>query len=233
MISRSIRRTTVRAALAATGAIAAVTLAACGGGQTATGSPTSTSSAAEPTGTLTSLPPLTSSSTSSSTASGGTSAATVGSTKAQGGNECKANSLKLSFGGGDAGMSQQHTVLRFTNTGTTSCTIVGWPGVSYVTGDNGQQVGTPAARSGAKGASVTLAPGKVASTVIDSVDVGVFDASACKPTPVRGYRVYAPDDTASMFIALPSGTQGCAGKTPSPQLSVVTIKAGAGDPDRP
>jgi hypothetical protein len=142
--------------------------------------------------------------------------------------ECTARTLSLSFGAGDAGMSQQERVLRFTNKGATPCAIAGFPGVSYVTGDDGRQVGAPAVRTGKIGAQVNLAPGAVASTIVHSVDPGVFDPSACRPTPVRGLRIYAPDDTAALFIAYPSGAQGCAGTTPDPQLSVVTITAGPG-----
>ncbi len=147
--------------------------------------------------------------------------------------ECKANSLKLSFGAGDAGMNQQERVLRFTNSGSQACVIVGFPGVSYVTGDDGHQVGAAATRDGGMRPQITLQPGDVASTVIHSVNPGVFDPSACKETPVRGYRVYAPDDTAAMFIPLPSGTTGCAGTTPDPQLSVYSIQPGPGNPDQP
>ncbi|HEX3813047.1 MAG TPA: DUF4232 domain-containing protein [Mycobacteriales bacterium] len=141
--------------------------------------------------------------------------------------ECKAGSLSLSLGQGDAGMSQQYQALRFTNTGSTACVIVGFPGVSYVTGDSGRQVGAAATRDGRIGMQLTLQPGGVASTTVHSVDIGVFDAAVCKPTPVRGYRVYAPDDTAAMFVPLPSGVQGCAGTTPDPQLSVASIVAGS------
>jgi hypothetical protein len=147
--------------------------------------------------------------------------------------ECKAKSLTLSFGGGDAGMNQQERVLRFTNSGSTACVIVGFPGVSYVTGDDGHQVGAAATRDGSMRPQITLQPGDVASTVIHSVDPGVFDPTACRQTPVRGYRVYAPDDTAAMFIPLPSGTTGCAGTTPDPQLGVYSIQPGSGDPDQP
>jgi hypothetical protein len=35
-----------------------------------------------------------------------------------------------------------------------------------------------------------------------------------------------------MFIPLSSGSQACAGTTPEPALSVVTIKAGLGNPDQ-
>lgn len=147
--------------------------------------------------------------------------------------ECKANSLTLSFGGGDAGMNQQERVLRFTNSGDHACVIVGFPGVSYVTGDDGHQVGAAATRDGSLRPQITLQPGDVASTVIHSVDPGVFDPSACHVTAVRGYRVYAPDDTAAMFIPLPSGTTGCAGTTPDPQLGVHGIQPGLGNPDQP
>lgn len=142
--------------------------------------------------------------------------------------ECKASTLALSFGGSDAGMSQQYTVLRFTNTGKQTCAIVGFPGVSFVTGGNGQQVGAPAVRNGKIGAQVNLAPGAVASTVLHTVDTGVYDPGTCKPTDVRGYRVYAPDDRASMFIALPSGVQACANPADT-GLGVVTIRPGLGD----
>jgi hypothetical protein len=107
-----------------------------------------------------------------------------------------------------------------------TCSIGGFPGVSYVTGDTGTQVGAPAQRDGAAGPSVTLQPGATASSIVDMTDVGVFDATTCKPTPTLGLRVYPPNSTASMFVAA-NGT-GCAGNTPSPQLRVQTIKPGTG-----
>jgi hypothetical protein len=222
-----------RGVLVATGLLAAVGVSACTGSLTASGTanPGSTSSAQTTVDTTVAQP-----------AAGGFTAATqppanvppaVAATRSPLTPECKAPSLKLSFGGGDAGMSQQYRVLRFTNVGSRSCVIVGFPGVSYVAGAGGTQVGAPAVRDGKIGAQVTLAPGAVASTVIHSVDPGVFDPNACQPTAVRGYRVYAPDDTAAMFIPLSGQAQGCAGTTPDPQLSVVTIKPGPGNPAQP
>ena len=235
-------KNTVRTLVVGAGVLAAVAVVGCGtqsgnaqntsgpGSQTvAAGAPSnpnsSTSDGSAPAGST--------GNTGAANGSAGSSGnGTVAAKKINGIPECKANNLALSFGGGDAGMSQQEQVLRFTNTGKSTCAIVGFPGVSYVTGDNGQQVGAPAVRTGSIGAQVNLAPGAVASTVIHSVDPGVFDPNACKPTPVRGYRIYAPDDTASMFIPLGSGAQGCAGSTPDPQLSVITIRAGLGNPDQ-
>ncbi|HEX3785127.1 MAG TPA: DUF4232 domain-containing protein [Pseudonocardiaceae bacterium] len=251
------RNNTVRALLVGTGVLAAVAVAGCAGGPSATGqnsagagsqtvatstNPGTTSSDANNSGATSNDSTSTGTGSTATVAvdpadlgssATGNTANTLAASARAGIPECKANHLALSFGGGDAGMSQQERVLRFTNTGTQTCAIVGFPGVSYVAGDNGVQVGAPAVRTGSIGAQVNLRPGQVASTVIHSVDPGVFDPSTCKPTPVRGYRIYAPDDTASMFIPLDSGAQGCAGTTPDPQLSVVTIKAGLGNPDQP
>jgi Protein of unknown function (DUF4232) len=243
------RGTYTRALLAGTGVLVAVAVAGCSGSLTASGqvsngqapngqTPPASSSQASAGGTSTGT-----GSTSDGSTAGGLSGAGAGGQSGGSGNavaathpssipQCKATTLAVSFGGSDAGMSQQEQVLRFTNTGKQSCVIAGFPGVSYVTGDNGQQVGAPAVRTGTIGAQITLTPGAVASTVIHSVDAGAFSASACRPTPVRGYRIYPPNDKAAMFIAVP-GALGCAGNTPDPQLSVVTIKAGLGNPDQP
>lgn len=236
------RKNTVRTLVVGAGVLAAVAVVGCGtqsnGAQNAGGPGSQTVGASVPSNTGTGTSSSTSDGSTSSGASGNSaqaagSPATAAShiTKINGIPECKANTLALSFGGSDAGMSQQYHVLRFTNTGKRTCAIVGWPGVSYVTGDNGQQLGAPAVRAGKKGAQVNLAPGAVASTVIHSVDTGVYDGGACRPTPVRGYRIYAPDDTASMFIALPAGTQGCANPADT-GLGVVTIRPGLGSPDQ-
>ncbi|HEX4223736.1 MAG TPA: DUF4232 domain-containing protein [Pseudonocardiaceae bacterium] len=207
------QRTVARGLLAGAGLVTAVLLTACQGSSSAGGSPSSldvTSTTAPATTTAAAAPTT-----------------TVGQPGGSGGTpECKAASLKLSIGSGDAAAGHFYVPIVFTNTGSTPCLMRGFPGVSYVTGDNGAQVGQPATRTGSIGSSVTLAPNAVASSVVTVTDISVFDASACKPTSVRGFRVYAPDDTASLFVAR-SGS-GCAGNPPSPQLQVQTVKAGAG-----
>jgi uncharacterized protein DUF4232 len=212
--------------------VTALATAACGGGQhtasggaPTTGAPTTTAnSMAATTLTATSHPDT-------AAGSGGGAATTPDGSGLRSGSgragECTAANLRLSLGQGDAAMSHVYLPLQFTNTGRTSCTLVGFPGVSYVTGDEGRQVGAPAVRDGTIGSPVTLAPGQLAAAIVTEVQVGVFDASACQPTPVRGLRVYPPDDTAAMFIA--QASTGCAGNPPEPQLHVQTIKAGSGN----
>jgi hypothetical protein len=136
---------------------------------------------------------------------------------------CTSGGLSLALGTGDAGAGSVYRPLVFTNTGSATCELRGFPGVSYVAGDDGHQVGPAAAMSGDRGDQVNIAPGKTAVAQLQLVNVQNFDAAACSPTPVRGLRVYPPGDTASLFVAM-DGT-GCAGTPPDPQLSVQTVKA--------
>jgi len=140
--------------------------------------------------------------------------------------ECKVADLTLSLGGGDSAAGTTYRSLRFTNSGGRTCTIQGFPGVSYVTGDDGHQVGPSAKRDGTKGAQITLKPGEVAHADIGFVQVRNYDPAVCKPTDVRGLRIYPPHEYDSMFVPNP-GT-GCAGTPPGNQLVVQTMEPGAG-----
>lgn len=145
-----------------------------------------------------------------------------------GGNLCKAADLKLSIGHGDAGAGTVYRPLIFTNVSDHSCVIQGFPGVSYVAGDDGHQVGAAAFRQGDKGGAFTLNNGDTAFAEIGFGNVQNYDTVECQPQPVRGLRVYPPQETASMFVEL-SGT-GCANdKIPGNQLTVKTIQKGNGE----
>lgn len=136
--------------------------------------------------------------------------------------ECKVGDLKLSLGGGDAAAGTMYRQLRFTNSGSRTCTIQGFPGVSYVTGNDGHQVGPAAYRDGSKGPAITLKPGMTVYAPVGFVQVHNYDPGVCKPTSVRGLRVYPPHEYNSMFVPAP-GT-GCAGTPPGNQLTVQTIR---------
>jgi hypothetical protein len=136
--------------------------------------------------------------------------------------ECKIADLKLSLGGGEGAAGTLYRDLRFTNAGSRTCTIQGFPGVSYVAGADGHQVGPAAFREGAKGPAISLKPGKTVSASIGFVQVRNYDPAACKPVSVRGLRVYPPHEYNSMYVAA-SGT-GCAATPPGNQLTVATIR---------
>jgi hypothetical protein len=130
-------------------------------------------------------------------------------------------------------MSQNHIGLQLTNTGSSSCTLYGYPGVSWVAGADGHQVGAAAQRqtdnSGNAQQTVTLAPGALASAPLDIVDAAVIPPAECKPVPVRGLRVYPPGQTAALFLPLPTASGGygeCSLATKQPTLTVGYLQAG-------
>ncbi len=137
---------------------------------------------------------------------------------------CKAGDVKLSIGGGDAAAGTVYRKLVITNTSGHQCTVQGFPGVSYVTGADGHQVGEAAFRAGEKGGPVQLNNGETAFADLGFVNVRNYDEAACKPTETRGLRVYLPQETASNFVALQG--LGCSGKIPGNQLTVKTVQKG-------
>jgi hypothetical protein len=104
-------------------------------------------------------------------------------------------------GGGAAGSQYVWIVLR--NTSSRTCTLYGYPGVSWVTGDDGRQVNQPAERDTSTAPQrVELPPGQAAHAQMRSPQPGNFP-DTCRPADVRGYRVYLPDETAADFVAFP------------------------------
>jgi Protein of unknown function (DUF4232) len=147
---------------------------------------------------------------------------------------CTSANLQASLGGGaGAGMSQNHTGLQLRNTGSSACTLYGYPGVSWVRGAQGLQTGAAAVRQPDPGGSegvVTLAPGALASAPLDIVDAAVIPPSECKPVPVRGLRIYPPGQKAALFLALPTAAGGygeCSLTTKAPTLMIGYLEAGA------
>jgi uncharacterized protein DUF4232 len=142
-------------------------------------------------------------------------------------NECKVADLSFRLGGGDAAAGTSYRALVFTNKGSRTCTIQGFAGVSYVAGDDGHQVGPAAYRVGTKGSVITLKPGDSAFAPAGFVQVANYDANVCKPTEVRGLRIYPPHDYDSTF--LPNAGTGCAASSlPGNQLTIGTVEAGVG-----
>lgn len=208
---------------------AMVLLAACGSGGTAgSGEPNVPTITGGSTSESATAPPASSTETSTptSTAQAGQPATSTGKGGVTASAECKVADLKLSLRNGDSAAGTTYRSLVFTNKGNRTCTIQGFPGVSYVAGDDGHQVGPAAYRTGKKGPVITLKPGATASSDVGFVQVANYDPAVCKPTAVRGLRVYPPHEYDSMFVAQP-GT-GCAGTPPGNQLTVATVKAGSG-----
>lgn len=96
--------------------------------------------------------------------------------------------------------------LILTNTGSEPCLLRGFPGVSLAADAAGGPIGAPAKRDETVPvADVLLAPGKAGSAVLRYTNAGNY--TDCTRTDAAGYRIYPPEDTASLFLAQP--TQAC------------------------
>jgi Protein of unknown function (DUF4232) len=191
-----------RALLVVAAVGAAATLSACGGGSTAAAPPPSASSPG----------------------AGDSEAPDAGTPQAAAGpKECKAADLALAVvSGSGAGMSHLGVNLQFTNKTQQTCTLQGSPGVSFVSGDDGQQVGDPATREPKSGAKrVTVAPGRQVTSELNITNAAVYPPGECQPVQARGLRVYAPDDTAAMYVEFPEQACSAPGKS---MLSVAAIQ---------
>jgi hypothetical protein len=193
-------KTVLRAGLLLTVGVLA---AGCGASSSSAAAPGSSAAAPASSGATAST---TAPATAGPTASGSASTGSASTGTAAGLAACRSADLQASLGGGaGAGMSQNHTGLQLRNIGSTTCTLYGYPGVSWVAGADGHQVGAAATRqadiTGGAEKVVTLAPGAVASAPLDIVDAAVIPKSECKPVPVRGLRVYPPGERAALFIA--------------------------------
>jgi hypothetical protein len=124
--------------------------------------------------------------------------------KASGGetDRCHPGDLKIYTeampGGGAAGKQGKYVV--FENVTAAACSLRGYPGVSFVAGDDGHQVGSAFKRVKAETPLIMLTPGdRVQSTVV-LANAGNFDAASCKPVDVRGFRIYPPGETGAVFV---------------------------------
>ena len=138
---------------------------------------------------------------------------------------CHSKDLTLKIAGGDAAAGTYRENLVFTNKSGHKCTLYGYPGVSWVTGDNGKQVNDPFSRETGSKQTITLTPGGVAHSIVQQHSTGAYAPANCKPVAVRGFRVYPPDETASIFVSQPQDVCSVTGVNLG---QIFVIEAGAG-----
>jgi hypothetical protein len=137
---------------------------------------------------------------------------------------CLASGLQAQLGASQGTAGTIYQVLVLTNTSGSSCTLYGYPGVSFVSGQGGSQVGAPATRNPAvKAAPLTLAPGGKANALLAVHDAGAFPD--CRLTSVDWLRIYPPGDYGSLYVQYKAQT--CA-NTAKSILTVTAVSPGAG-----
>jgi hypothetical protein len=148
--------------------------------------------------TSTTVAPTTTSSSSTTTSS---SVTTTSSTTAPPGPPvCATSQLtgSLASPNGTAGTTYYYLVLR--NTGTATCTVDGYPGVSFVLSQGGAQVGASATRNPGTVATLQIPAGGSAKAELGITDAANY-GTACGITPVNFLQVYPPGQTGALYVA--------------------------------
>jgi uncharacterized protein DUF4232 len=192
--------------------IAAVVLAGAAGLLAACGS--SSSPSAHPTVTVT----VTVTATASSPA-------VTSATTPPGPPGCATTGLRASLGAGSGAAGSSYYPIEFTNSSGSSCSLYGYPGVSFVTAA-GSQIGTPATEDPTYARQlVTLAPGDTAHAELRVVNAQNYPASTCHPVTAHRLKVYPPGQTSALYISFTA----TACSNPSVQiLAVQTVQPGNG-----
>jgi hypothetical protein len=99
--------------------------------------------------------------------------------------------------------------LNLTNDSSASCTLYGYPGVSFVTSPGGSQIGTAATRATTTyifqdqpPQTVTLAPGQTVHADLQLMSYGVYPAAQCDVVTAQWVRVYPPNQSAPLYVQL-------------------------------
>jgi hypothetical protein len=144
-------------------------------------------------------PPATSAGSAPATSAAPPSAA--GSPHVAGLPSCATADLSVTIGPSQGTAGSIYQPIVFTNTGSATCTLYGYPGVSLAGGSPVAQIGAAAARSTATAASIiTLAPGAAANALLQYTEAGNYSPSTCDPTPATELIIYPPNQTVSASV---------------------------------
>jgi hypothetical protein len=138
---------------------------------------------------------------------------------------CATSALRVSVGasqGAAAGSSYYPIV--FANVSGAACTLYGYPGVSFVTGVGGSQIGIPATENPAHPRQlITLAPGQAGHAELQVVNAENYPPANCGLVTAHWLKVYPPNQTAPLYAGFTA--QACT--KPRTILTVETVQPGA------
>jgi len=192
-------KVTVMAALA----VAAVLLAGCGSASSPSAQPTVTVTVTAPAAPATSPAPP-------------TPAGPAG---------CLTAELTVSLGPGNGAAGSTYYPIEFTNASGTTCSLYGYPGVSFIAA-SGAQVGAAAAEDPTyPRLLVTLTPGSTVHAELRITDAQNYPPSTCDPVTAQQLKIFPPGQTSALNISMTAMT--CLNSSVQ-ILGVQTVQPGSG-----
>jgi hypothetical protein len=194
--------------------VVALGVAACGSSSATTGTRSPVATVTK-TDTVSSSP---STSTSTSSTASATSTTDASSSSASGPAACLASGLTLSFIGQQGATGHGELGFALRNTGSASCSTVGYPGVQFLDRGGATLPTTPTHTTDdffghSPERALVVGPQQSVSFRL-GVTHGAASTKGC--TTAYGLQVIAPNDTATMRVQIPDGAYECATATVSP-----------------
>lgn len=223
--TRGVGRRTKRTAFAAAGLTALIAAATAGCTTTALGAPTQAASLGANGASATATPSSAGSAAASAGSGSGQGASSGGGSGSSGSGgsggsssgtpECTASALTIDAVTGPSGSTHVSELLHFSNNGSHTCFLRGYPGVAQVNGSHTLQ-NAARTQSGYLGGlsagqsipTVVLAPGHSASALVEAESAASNGSNACAGAGATGLLVTAPDQYSS--VQVPSLLQACA-----------------------
>ncbi len=142
---------------------------------------------------------------------------------------CATSALKVTVPAGSGGVAagSSYYPIRFANVSGASCTLYGYPGVSFVTAQGRSQIGPAATRNPAVARQlVTLSPGQTVHAELQVVDAENYPPAGCGLVTAHWLKIYPPNQTAPAYVSFTA--QACSKRRQI--LSVQTVQPGTAGP---
>jgi len=138
---------------------------------------------------------------------------------------CATTALTASLGPGSGAAGSRYFPIKFTNTSGSTCSLYGYPGVSFVTAA-GAQVGAAATEDPTYPRRlITLAPGATARAELRIADAQNYPPATCHPASVHRLKIFPPGQTSALYLTL---TATACSRTSVQILAVQTVQPGRG-----
>ena len=138
---------------------------------------------------------------------------------------CRTSQLSVQLGKGGVAAGTAYHPMVFTNHGSSTCALRGYPGVAFVAPATGRQVGSAASHNPQQSVTtILMTPGSSVSALLGIANYQNFPPGECLSHPVSGLRIYPPGNTAAAYVPFKTASAACS--TQVGQLNVAAVVTG-------